>query len=271
MLLRTAQVEAVIDRTTFERAELAAQGIRDDVAQDYLAARSESRVFAPSNLMAAFERLDSCVQREPQFWQVIASRAVVAVRCWFFDQSRSADMDWERVATECVDMAMDKAPHLSDTHLAAAMLATQRFEMKQAARSLLRAVEIDPASHEAQEYLGSLQTETGLVDQGLVRLQYAASAIPPRPLPCQVQARCHALFGRFEQAEALLAEASRRIGVPTLGSTFYQLRIHTYRWGKQPIHLTISQRKAARENNWQACQHYVDALSGTADPHTVAT
>jgi serine/threonine protein kinase len=258
-------VEAPMDRTTNEVAEIMALGVPDAVAQDYVAALHNKRMPSGAHLVNAFELLESCVQRAPTFLPAIASRAVVAARCWFFDRTPVTEINWEQIATECVDIAIREAPELSDTHLAMGMLATQRLEIKRAARSLIRAVEIDPASHEAQEFLASIEVETGLLDRAMPRLVYAASAIPHRPLPCMLQSRCHALAGRYEEADALMAEAVRRTSIPTMGAVLYSLRFHAYQYGKRPKNLTFTQRKAIRENNWDGCAHYANILAGNGD------
>jgi serine/threonine protein kinase len=257
--------ENLQDRTTIEVADIVALGIPSDIAQDYVTARHESRLNDSSHLVGAYERFDSCVQRAPYFHRAIASRAVLAVRCWFFDKISSTEINWAEASVEAVDAALRLAPELSDTHLAAGMLATQRFEMKQAMRSLVRAVEIDPASHEAQEYLGGIEIETGLVARGVARVVYGATALPPRPIACMILARCYALLGRFDESDPQLIEANRRSSIPTLGGLLYCIRLHAYRWGKRPVSLTISQRKAIRENNWVGVTHYLDVLAGTGD------
>lgn len=261
---------AAADRTTFEVADIVAQGIADEVAQDYVTARRESRSNDAAYLVSAFERLDSCVQRSPNFLPAIASRAVLAARCWYFDRVSSNVIDWEKISASCVDAALQLAPDLPDTHLAAGMLATQHMEIRQAVRSLVRAVEIDPGSHDAQEYLGSIETETGLIARGIPRLIHASNAIPHRPLPCLLLARCYALLGRFEEAEPQLAEAHRRGGAPNLASLLYSLRIHAYRGGRRPVNLTIFQRKAIREKNWTAVTYFNDVLAGNADPEAIS-
>jgi len=257
-------LDSAVDRTTLEIADIMAYGVPEDVAQDYVSARHDSRLNDAAHLVGAFERMDECVQRVPNFQRAIASRAVLAVRCWFFDRV-TADIDWEKVATECVDEAVRLAPDLSDTHLAMGMLAAQNVEMKRATRALIRAVEIDPASHEAQEYLGGIEIDTGLVSRGVPRALYALGFQPPRPMPCMMLARCYALLGRFEEAEPHMTESHRRTSIPTLGHLLYTLRFHAYRWGKRPFNLTISQRKAVREKDWVGVTYYVDALAGTAD------
>lgn len=265
----SSSAEAPADRTTIEVAEIVAHGIPDDVAHDYVTARHEARLNEATHLVSAFERMESCVQRVPQFLQAIAGRAILAVRCWFFDRTATSGVDWEPIATEAVDAALLQAPELSDSHLAMGMLATQRFEMKRATRALTRAIEINPSSHEAQEYLGQIEIETGLVSRGMPRLTYAASAIPHRPMPSLIMARCLALLGRFDEANVHLAEAMRRSTIPTLGGVVYGIRIHAYRWGKRPYQLSISQRKVMRQNNWLGAMHYLDALEEKSDPAVV--
>jgi hypothetical protein len=267
-LPNSLHVEPSGDRTTSEVAELVARGLSDTVAQDYVAARHNQRMPDSNHLVNAFELLESCVKRAPTFSLAIAARAVVAVRCWFFDRE-AADFNWEQIAAEYVDVAMQAAPELSDTHLAMGMLAAQRFELKRSVRSLIRAVEIDPTSHEAQEYLGGIEIETGLIHRGMPRLVYAASAIPHRPMPCMFQARCHALLGKFDESEELMVEASRRASIPTMGGTIYLLRMHAYRYGRQPKNLNMAQRRAIREKNWEGVMNYNNALAGTADPQHV--
>lgn len=262
-------VEAAVDRTTIEVADIMAQGIPDDVAQDYVQARHESRLNSGMHIVSAFERLDSCVQRAPNFLRAIASRAVVSVRCWFVESGPTTEVNWEVVASECVEAALRLAPELSDSHLAMGMLATQHFEMKQASRSLLRALEIDSSSHEAQEYLGGIEIETGLVERGMPRVIYGASAVPQRPIPCLVLARCYSFLQRFDDAEAEIAEAFRRASIPTLGGLITAFRIHAYRWGKRPKSLSIAQRKIVREQHWFVVTHYVEALGGSADPEAI--
>lgn len=262
--------EVAVDRTTVEVSDLMAQGIAEDIAREYVAGRHDVRLNDATHIVNAFERFDACVNKAPHFLAAIASRAVAANRCWFFDRNGSCDVNWEEVASECVAIAIKEAWELSDTHLALGMLSTQRFEMKHAVRALVRSLEINPMSHEAQEYLGGIEIETGLVDRGMPRVVYAATAIPLRPMPCQIQARCHALFGRFDEAEALLAEANRRSSVPTLGGISYALRVHAYRRGRSPASLSIAQRKAVRENNWVPVVRYVEALAGNGDAHDVS-
>lgn len=256
------------DMTNEILTEISAQGISDEMAREFLAARHDSRMNDADRLIIAFERLDNIVQHSPHFPRAIALRAVTAVRCWYLDR-KSSGLDWEQVATESINFAMERAPEMSDTHLAAAMLATQRFEMKGSSRALIRALQIEPRSFAAQEYLGMLQVETGLVDEGIARLVYAATEIPPRPLACAVHAGCCALLGKYDEAVVHLAEANRRYNVPNRGTALHRLRLHAWRDGKRPVMLSISERTAMQRHGWKNVQCYLDVLAGTADENTI--
>lgn len=254
---------------TMEVADLIAEGIEREVAMDYLEARNKSRLNDEAHMIAAFEGIESCIQRAPSFKRAIATRAVIAARCWFYDRTAISGIQWEITATECVDNAIEIAPELSDTHLAMGILAAQRCEMKQAGRALIRAIEINPASAEAQEYLGSIEIDTGLIERGLPRVLYGAGAIPLRPLPCITLARCYALLGRFEEAEQQIIQANKRAGIATLGGLLYSIRLHAYRTRAQQFQPSISQQKAIKEDIWVGIRHYLDALVGKADPRVV--
>lgn len=246
------------------------RGIPAGVVEQYMAARHDSRHFDARYQICAFEHFEECVRQAPGFLEAVASRAVAAVRCWNLDRTRSTGVDWEQVATRYVEESLARAPDLSDTHLAAGMLATQRWEMRRAARALARALQIDPGSHEAQEYLGGIQCETGLVDEGLTRLAFAATAIPARPLPCLVGARCHALFGRFDEAEVLIAEAKRRAGLPSLTVLLLRCRVQAYRRDSRPLQLSMAERREVQNQGWNVVERYLTVLAGTADPQAIA-
>jgi hypothetical protein len=66
-----------------------------------------------------------------------------------------------------------------------------------------------------------------------------------------------------------MVEASRRASIPTMGGTIYLLRMHAYRYGRQPKNLNMAQRRAIREKNWEGVMNYNNALAGTADPQHV--
>jgi tetratricopeptide (TPR) repeat protein len=98
---------------------------------------------------------------------------------------------------------------LPEPHLAAGILATQYGHYREAVTSLGRALAIAPTYPDALEYLGVLQIESGQ-EEGEQRLRLADELDPTLPLSLALIARYHALRGRFDQAEAAIAQMARR-------------------------------------------------------------
>ncbi len=150
--------------------------------------------------------LEQCLELAPDFHPAMALHALFSLRMWFAsatDQSR----DWEAVARASVARIEQRAPHLTETHLARAILAGQEGDWRAAVLAARASLQAAPTFPVAMQFLGSLQCEAGRADDGLVLLRRAFELDPRLGLSLFELARCSALRGRMEDYR----EASERL------------------------------------------------------------
>ncbi|MCA9672027.1 MAG: hypothetical protein KC503_40815, partial [Myxococcales bacterium] len=88
----------------------------------------------------------------------------------------------------------------------------QRGEYRRAVEHLARSLEIAPTYAVAHEYLGHLQCEAGLAEEGVRRIELATRLEPTLVRGRSDVARHHALHGRYEAFETAMREAERLCG-----------------------------------------------------------
>src|SRR5262249_29250681 len=139
-----------------------------------------------------------------------AGHAMACVGAWFFAGGDNPPADWEHTAAESVSRAVDRAPNLAETHVAAGAHATQHSDYASAVRSFSLALRIAPTCADAHDYLGRLECEAEPSESGAKRLKLAHDLDPELPYPLTCLARHHALHGRYAECDALLDEVEVR-------------------------------------------------------------
>ncbi|MFO7566771.1 MAG: protein kinase [Enhygromyxa sp.] len=149
-----------------------------EAIEAYLRARQLARSWewkGPSGAIAQYQR---CIELAPHFKPALAGYAIACLRAWFMPAWDASEPDWGQRARAAVDAALDGAPELAETHLAAAIHAVQHGEYKQAAESLRQALRVAPTYAAAHEYLGRLQIEAGRANEGVAHLELALELDP---------------------------------------------------------------------------------------------
>ena len=195
----------------------------------YMRARQLARIWqykGPSGSAAVYER---CLALAPGFKPALAGYAIATLRAWFSPDDID-ERDWEQVANVAVRAAIDGAPELAETHLAAGMQAVQHGEYRRAAESLRHALRIAPTYAAAHDYIGRLQLEAGRPSQGIAHLELAFDLDPALIWMAADIARHLALHGDYAGCEAQLARLTPAHGqhavVPT---TMLEMRIGAWR------------------------------------------
>ncbi|MFO0555483.1 MAG: protein kinase [Polyangiaceae bacterium] len=170
---------------------------------------------------SAVAMLEEAHELAPQFAPILAWLAVATVQVWFLPSGAPA-RDWQSAAEKAVARALEAAPEIAETHVAAARLASQRGALREAVTALRAAIDIAPTSPEAHHFLGMLECETGRIDEGLARLALAAQLEPAAPTYTYELARAAALdldHARFDKAMTTV----RRL-TPGIAATHLALR-----------------------------------------------
>ncbi len=151
--------------------------------------------------------LEQAIDKAPDFAMARSALATATLRAWFVPGHVSSST-LERRVREAVAQAVEADSELPETQLAVARLAVQDGRWRAAAHSLRRALALMPSSADGHAYLGLLQVEAGLVDQGLEHLRWSKALEPTNTLYDYEVARQAALRGDLElydeQAAALL-------------------------------------------------------------------
>ena len=212
------------------RVELTLQGhvavASADATEAYLRGRAMARESDTTgkNLESAIEQFERARTLAPEFGLPMAALADAAVRRWFI--SRRADGDrWADLADTAIGDALQRAPDLAETHLAAARLHVGRGDFVVAARELTKALEIAPTYAAAHEYLGMLQCEAGRSREGIQHIMLAHELDPSLNLGVFAVLRQYALMGDREGYEATLAHIRRTPNVPRLGGDIFEFRL----------------------------------------------
>ncbi|MFO0710030.1 MAG: FlgO family outer membrane protein [Sandaracinus sp.] len=175
----------------------------------FLRARQRVRTPALSDVEASVQMLEQCIGLAPQFAPAIALHAQACIRAWFIPGAQT-HRDWAAEAARSVERALLHAGHLAESHFAAAQLALQHGELRNAALEAKESIAIAPGFPDAQLFLGSLEVEAGRAMQGLPRIELAVE-IEPTLLGAHVElARYHGMYGdraRFEEALARVQAA----------------------------------------------------------------
>ena len=195
----------------------------------YVRARRQLRLHAILGDDGCVALLDRCLALAPGFEPALALRAIACTKAWFLPTAL-LDRDWGEVARLAVASALDEAPALAESHIAAAMVAAQDGHYADSVRALDRALELAPTSADAHGYLGRLQAEAGRSDEALWHLERAIELDPTIQDAALYVVRHHALRGDRSRAPVLWG-AQGSLRPPAL-----QLLLRIALWnGDQPM------------------------------------
>jgi eukaryotic-like serine/threonine-protein kinase len=198
------------------RVELTVAAHRDEVGAEamdaYLRARRELEQRHYHGATQAVALLERSVAASPTFRPALAAHALASVRAWWMAFFERSERDWSTVASDSVARALEGASDLAESHLAAAVLALNRGDLKTTARELAEALAIAPTCADAQRYLGDIQCEAGRVNEGLRRLDLAIELDPTLFTAWYSKARVAALHGDFERFDRYMARAVDIVG-----------------------------------------------------------
>jgi serine/threonine-protein kinase len=198
----------------------------DALAVDlYLRASHEYAKFWRSDVERAVDLYEQALSRAPRDPTILAGCARARVRLAFFGGEGSGKQ--VELAREAAARAIEGAPEVGE---AWAALAAARFiggDAPGAARALGAAIARAPGLAHAQELLGRIQLEVGMMDQAASRLRTALSIDPSTLSPRWELSRWHGLRREWDAAHALLD-----LPAPTPGGRvskwLYRLRIATW-------------------------------------------
>jgi serine/threonine-protein kinase len=232
------------------RLELAGGSGRQEVPREAVELLMRSRRELRRALMTSNEDilawLDRALQLAPGFAPLLATHAMVSVRAWWTAGAISpADMG-ER-ARSSVERAERQAPDLAETHLATAMYAIQLGRFGESAAALRRALDIAPTLAEAHHYLASLQAEAGRPREAAERYRLALQLDPQLNVARLGLVRILALEGKYDEADAVLAEVAASIGENGTALLGSHLRVAMERGDLAEVRRLLARMMAAPE------------------------
>ena len=202
MLKMSDEVAQAIAEALTAEAAPAREAPTDPVALElFLRGRHEYRKFWPPQLRNAIALYEQALARTPGDPMILAACALARCRLWFFTGEGA------ELVADATDRAMKAAPDLAEPRLALASLRLQDGDAPTAVRELKRALSRNPGLTEAQSLLGSVLLEAGDVEDGLRWTESAIRMDATAPLARPALARAHALLGRWDEADAVLAPA----------------------------------------------------------------
>lgn len=241
-----------------------------EVIERYLTARRELRNVEARSAQRAAELLEGALTLAPDFTPAMAAHAMACARAWFFRLDTTGGHDWEAEARASAERALERAPELPESHLAAGMIATQRGDYAAAAIALARALAIAPTFADAHEYLGMLQCEGGHVEEGLRHLRIAGELDPTLSYCALFTARYHALRGDWEACGAGLREFDRRRTAAQLQyATAIRARFCAWRGDREGLERLTVEPHLADSRYSRLVRLYARACAGDASREEV--
>ncbi|MET0406441.1 MAG: serine/threonine-protein kinase [Cystobacter sp.] len=151
--------------------------------------------------------LSRCLESSPEFAPAVALQALATVHAGFSHRGPPGP-DHGRAAREAVERATHETPELVEAHLARAMLLAQDGDWRSAVTQVRLGLDIAPYHALSLQYLGSMQCEAGLVEEGLEQLRLAHSLAPALSGALADFARVSALRGQMEGYRWALSQLS---------------------------------------------------------------
>ncbi|MEZ4403630.1 MAG: protein kinase [Kofleriaceae bacterium] len=160
----------------------------------------------------AHARLVEAAALAPDDPRTMVGLAIAEVRTAFFGEQPGADQLVRAAAL--VATAMEVAPHLAESHVAAGRVRLHQGDAVAAAAHFRTAIARAPYLTEAHEWLGRLLLEAGFIADGTARLTDVLEMDPTLPAPRWDLARAHALEGEWAEHDRIVAELRARATGP---------------------------------------------------------
>jgi serine/threonine protein kinase/tetratricopeptide (TPR) repeat protein len=266
--------EAIAQQVAEElRVEITAITHRGDAPavaiEHYLSARRRLRNFDFAGATTAVEGFAQCISLAPAFAPAFAAHAVASVRAWYFEPGKHEGPDWEQEAAASVARALERAPELAETHLAAGIHATQYGDYPAAVRALTQTLAIAPTCAYAHEHLGMIECEAGRWEPGARRLKIAFDLDPEMPYPLAFLARTYALHRRDDACDETLDRLEQRGGVSRTLATTTRVRVLVWRGDHAAAKRILDNWIPARGMILNATRLYAKALFGAIDDQQI--
>jgi len=181
--------------------------VSDEAVELYMLGRHRLHKVALTGPDGAIALLDRALELAPGLAPAMAAHAIASILAWFITDD---DGDWLRRCTDSVGRALERAADLAETHQAAAMLAVQNGDYREAVTQLRAALEIAPTSAGVQQYYGYLLCEAGIIGEGTRRLKLASELDPGNSISLSELNRRQVLEGDEEGARRSMALLEER-------------------------------------------------------------
>lgn len=179
----------------------------------------------PSDAVALF---DACIVEAPECALARSLRALASARAFVLEDSA---LELEQRSERFVEEARAMAPHFPDTDVALGVLRLGQGRVHESVVCFERALARAPSHPYASEMLGRIECESGRASRGAERLLRAFERDPARHTAAGPAARAHALRGRIEAFDHLMARAAGARGrASTLEELALQARVALWTW-----------------------------------------
>jgi serine/threonine-protein kinase len=212
--------------------------------------------------------LERCVELAPDFSPGIVAHAIACMRGWWAASVDIGGLHKLR-AEGSVARAIERAPDLAETHLAAAMLDAQGGHYGRVAKSLGRALFIAPTMAEANLYLGQLQVEAGRLEEGRKRLELALELDPSQPMCHLTLARSSLLAGDLESHEHHAAALARSELADAIAVSTSRFRWALYRSDVDGARAALGSMRKVQTGSWGALARFGAIAVGEGDAEEV--
>jgi serine/threonine-protein kinase len=128
---------------------------------------------------------------------------------FFYAGPHPGTRDWPELAAKAVAAALEGAPELPESHIAAARMHLQHATYDLAASELHTTLQMAPTCAPARAMLGTLQIESGRAELGIPNVELANELDPAQGWTLLSIARYHALRHRDDEALAILERVER--------------------------------------------------------------
>ncbi len=161
--------------------------------------------------------LEQALELAPRFAPALALHAIACVRAWFFPVS-AAERDWTGPVRSSTERALRLAPHVAESHHAAALVAWHEGRLRDAVGHAREALGTAPTYPDAMAFVGMLEVEAGRDERGLSRIRVAHELEPSLRIGIVEPARWHGLYGDLAEYERLIGVIERELREETMAA-----------------------------------------------------
>ncbi len=190
-------------------------------------ARKRLRALAGRDPTEVVVLLERALEAAPSFSPALALHAIACVRAWFSPGTLER-RDWSAEVRTSIDRALERAPHVAESHHAAALVAWHEGRLREAAAQAREALAIAPSYADAMAFVGQLEVEAGRDEEGLERIRVAHELEPSLRIGVMEPARWHGLYGDLAEFERLLVIIERDLRDEFIAAQ-YSVRVGAWR------------------------------------------